>query len=148
MVRYHGTLPPNLIGFLVDSMMFCHSLPPLLYHGCWRLGENTDLIWKNLTTALNSLDRRHASAKRIDRRMIKTMGPLRVKAGNLMIDPRMPYLLFRFPNNYQLKNLFLRAVLIILWSYYHHIFTELCNIVVCVGFLFIFTTRDILQKCR
>ena len=65
-----------------------------------------------------------------------------------MIDPSMPYLLFRLSNNYQLKNLFLRAVLIVLWSYYHYIFTELCNIVVCVGFLFIFTTRDILQKCR
>ena len=89
MIRYHGTLPPNLIVFLVDCILFCHSLPPLLYHDCWRMEENTDLVRKNLTTALNNVGSRHANEKRVGRRIIRTIRPLRVKVGGLYKLDRM-----------------------------------------------------------
>ena len=96
MISHHATLPLNLIGFLVDCIMFCHSLPPLLYHDCWRLEENTDLVRKRLTVALNHLDNRNASVKRVGRRVIRTMRPWRVKVGGLYDFDRMMTPMFVF----------------------------------------------------
>ena len=87
MIRHHSTLPPTLIGFLVDCIMFCHSLPPLLYHDCWRLEENTYSLRKNLTHSINNLQSQ--DAKRIGQREIVTMRPLRVKVGGMYYLDRM-----------------------------------------------------------
>ena len=87
MIRHHDTLPPKLIGFLVDCVMFCHSLPPLLYHDCWQLEENTDLVCKKLTRAVNNLQ--IGEEKLIARRVVKTMRPLRVIVGGMYFLDRM-----------------------------------------------------------
>ena len=99
MIHYHATLPPNLIGFLLDCMMFCHSLPPLLYHDCWRLEANTDSVRKNLTRAINTLHDREA--KLVAQREIATMRPLRVKVGGMyfldkMMTPVYLFIIFNY----------------------------------------------------
>ena len=88
MIRYHAVLSPNLKGFLTDCIIFCHTLPPLLYHDAFKIHENSSVIRRKIGAALGKAE--SGEMKRLWRMQLRALSPMRVKvAGMYFLDKLM-----------------------------------------------------------